>query len=136
MADAQFQWLDFSELFVPHDAEGLKRHTRELIQGLLVRMFPNADSEVNSFGSVRGSGPEKDPVGHYRFTAACQLNTTENGDGVACPAGTASRNRSPSLVTAHAVSTPGTWHRALGAPITTPRSAAKATDVMVPFGAR
>ena len=45
--------------------------------------------------------------------AACQLKTTVNGDGVLRPAGTARRNRSPSLVTAQSASAPGTWNRTL-----------------------
>ena len=51
--------------------------------------------------------------GHYRVTAAYQLKTTVNGDGVLWPAGAARRNRSPSLVTAQSAAAPGTWNRTL-----------------------
>src|SRR6186713_1688124 len=94
-------------------------------------------------GAVRPAAARADEArrlqsrqGHYRFTAACQLKTTVNGDGVLCPAGAAKRNRSPSLVTAQSAAAPGTWNRTLWGPVGTPRSVAKATDVTAPFGAR
>jgi hypothetical protein len=63
-------------------------------------------------GSLTASAINVNTGGTFGWTAG-QLNTTENGDGVACPAGTASRNRSPSLVTAQSASAPGTWNRTL-----------------------
>ena len=39
----QFQHLDFSELFVPRSPEGLSRSSHHLIQGLLVRLFPEVE---------------------------------------------------------------------------------------------
>jgi TIR domain-containing protein len=41
----QYQFLDFSELFIPHSPEGLERHARDLINLLLVRIFPEAEPQ-------------------------------------------------------------------------------------------